>query len=90
MTTKHTEGPWAATLLNNMASKYWWSVSSLDGLGNTICNTPNNNSEAEANARLIAAAPELLEALEELLRFLPDHESEQAKKAIAIISKAKH
>jgi hypothetical protein len=86
---KHTYGPWSATLLDSRASKYWWSISSMDGLGQTVCNTPNNTAESEANARLISAAPELLEALEDLLRFLPDHESNQAKKAIDAISKAK-
>lgn len=61
METKHTKGEWEASQENMRASKYWWQIRT--GMGAVICNTPDNSSESEANAKLIAAAPDLLEAL---------------------------
>jgi hypothetical protein len=55
----HTPGPWSA---DKWAPGY--SVSAPDS-HHTICNLTDCNN-AEANARLIAAAPELLEALKGL------------------------
>ena len=61
-TTKHTPGPWTSQGLAIVASDrsfvcrvYPW------------CADPQDAECAKANARLIAAAPELLEALEETL-----------------------
>jgi len=79
---KHTPGPWAAISMNNRASKYWWSISGMDGLGDVVCNTPNNNASDEANAKLIAAAPELLEALQQLRIDLNSNMIETARKRI--------
>ncbi len=68
--SKHTPGPWSA--------KDWRVCSGIDIDGNlipgrtcsVICDTANNKasrtSENKANAKLIAAAPELLEALRDL------------------------
>lgn len=70
MNSEHTRGPWAATH-TDPAEGYdcWWI---------TACPASNQEKEIatvsggfphdkhEANARLIAAAPELLEALEAL------------------------
>jgi hypothetical protein len=53
---------------------------------------PDNQAEAEANARLIAAAPEMLAALEELCadKYLADPiNADRMGKAKAAISKAK-
>lgn len=52
----HTPGPWTARKHTDTAG---WTVSS----GNSIASVPpqRGEGEAEANARLIAAAPELLE-----------------------------
>lgn len=61
MTTKHTHGPWIATGWENII------VNSAQGV--TLCLAPQG-AEGEtlktiqANARLIAAAPDLLAALE--------------------------
>lgn len=72
--TQHTPGPWIADLetypiMVSSQSETWPLV---DELGNKegrtgvfIANTGDN----KANARLIAAAPELLEALEQLMRW---------------------
>lgn len=57
MTTKHTQAPWIANS---------WFVDSINGRGIvTGVDCPDNDKENIANALLIAAAPELLEALEE-------------------------
>ena len=62
MSAQHTPGPWA---YNGATDIY-----SVDA-GFTICELYREyliTGQAQANARLIAAAPELLEALEKLLR----------------------
>jgi hypothetical protein len=45
------------------------SIPDIDGkcVANCICHVASSNDNAEANARLIAAAPEMLEALEDIL-----------------------
>lgn len=57
----------------------------------TIANIPRRQTipeaEARANARLIAAAPELLEALEEVIRGVPDT-WEGVQKAKVALAKA--
>jgi hypothetical protein len=48
---------------------------------------PDNQAEAKANARLIAAAPEMLAALESLTH--PMASDEDLQNALAVIAKAK-
>jgi predicted RNA-binding protein Jag len=48
---------------------------------------PDNQAEAEANARLIAAAPEMLEALQSLTH--PMASDEDLQNALAVIAKVK-
>jgi hypothetical protein len=38
-----------------------------------ICNKQESDEEAEANAKLIASAPELLEALLEVIKYMTAH-----------------
>jgi hypothetical protein len=59
--SKHTEGPWRLDGFKNLVQ----SISN-EGISIRCCvSIPNyKHPEAEANAQLIAAAPELLEALE--------------------------
>ncbi len=76
MMTKHTPGPWAAT----RESAATWTVGSVDF--GTICNLHDPYridmglaAQIGQDAQLIAAAPDLLEALEtiaELAGNLPD------------------
>ena len=75
-TTKHTPGPWR-----------YYTESQPDGcpivgsggpmvamLAHSV-NHPDQSDEANANAYLIAAAPELLEALECLLAAVEQHDT---------------
>lgn len=78
---KHTPGPWEITESANaivvmgpnaqhvviipLFKEYAWSKEEWEGL-----NLEEKNKVSIANARLIAAAPELFEALENLMDFL--------------------
>lgn len=69
---KHTPGPWFAE-----ANDSYWEVNPLNGgedgtpfsVANVCCSAPGfrDGGLQEANARLIAAAPELLQSLNEIL-----------------------
>ena len=87
--TTHTPGPWGITL--DCMDTF---VSARDG--KTICEIAHSRDftdpaeECCANATLIAAAPELLDALEGLLNALHSHTTHPAiKSALAAIAKAK-
>ena len=79
MNAKHTPGPWTARI--NDWSR--WDILYAKGILASVSKSddpasPTPVSEIEANARLIAAAPELLAALELLLAFHePDSLSDQ-------------
>lgn len=57
----HTPGPWFAHQLNIYGPDTDWIGKAL------ICERQPSGHPSEANARLMAAAPELLEALKECL-----------------------
>ena len=105
-TVKHTPGPWARH------PSYPWIIKqdlrpiaeAEDGV--TVCNTTAHESsgffptpgEGRANACLIAAAPELLDALEELIDIVEDAIAQRSAKdldsftlqpAKALVAKAK-
>ena len=89
---KHTQGNWKEYKGNIVTESK--SELPIDFDAN-ICKLNTFLEEAEANAKLIAAAPELLEALEETtntLKFLSEHLTEAGKmelqKALLIIQKA--
>ncbi len=72
---KHTKGEWTATMDD---------VYSLEDcvIGNIICDAPKSNKSYEnweANAKLISAAPDLLESLIQLIDF-PIEDIEHYKK----------
>lgn len=94
MKTEHTPGPWAYAGNGNIttqAAHYGFTVASVDTFtGRSCC----PDEERRANARLIAAAPDMLAALEGLLTNAPAPKSvkqdyhymvsrEAAKRAIA-------
>ena len=73
MVTKHTPGPWVAD--DNEGFSMWKIYSRMSPSGSwvqgpCVAKVIGDSAEADANARLIAAAPELLEALEKALDAL--------------------
>lgn len=62
--SQHTPGPWEAGQWNNT-----WETAKVRHVltGNILADVFGKSPVATANARLIAAAPELLEALRELV-----------------------
>lgn len=83
METKHTPGPWSIT-----ESATHITVRNMEG--DAVFHDEKRLDGVIEDARLIAAAPELLEALEGLLHALPSattHPAIQAAKAA--IAKAK-
>ena len=83
-TAKHTPGPWYATTMG----KAGWVDVFAHGVDIPIAST--RHQDQEANARLIAAAPELLEALQSVLDNCLDSEGlcTAHAKARAAIAKA--
>lgn len=77
----HTAGPWRFMLISEKS----WNVGVYDNTGSTIATikVPSKFSAPrhDANARLIAAAPELLEALERSLNWLCSYPGEGAMNA---------
>jgi hypothetical protein len=76
---KFTPGPW------EMGDDF--QVQTVDKHGYEIAEMRIDVPEYEANARLIAAAPDLLEALENLENdsgSIPDHAWQRVKAAIAL------
>lgn len=72
MGTKHTPGPWVvvragnSTLIRSDSQRGYFAK--IEG----AC-AGAHGAEGEANARLIAAAPDLLEALKKALPLLEEH-----------------
>lgn len=87
MKTKHTKGEWEYKYNSIYAKK-------INGKSFEVCrfhgySAPGMNHDLEANAKLIASAPDLLEALIELYNSLPDgYESECLPKVRNAIKKA--
>jgi hypothetical protein len=93
MKANHTPGPWH---LSNLAANGEQEISisrsyESGGASVAVVESSRDHSRLLADARLIAAAPDLLEALEELLadRYLADPiNADRMKKARAAIAKA--
>ena len=70
METKHTKGEWNYKKFDITKIQYSYSIQSSNG--DTICkmlrDDSDDNKTEEANAKLIAASPDLLEALMELIK----------------------
>lgn len=81
-TTNHTPGPWALSPYNNIMSR--------NGTIAKIEQMPGNyDSEQEANAHLIASAPDLLSALQAVMdEHWSGHIFGSWEAALAAIAKA--
>lgn len=63
---KHTKGNWKLNKDNTIRGEKGQFIAQ-------ICSADNNDNEREANARLIAAAPEMLEMLVKLRTWYEDN-----------------
>ena len=90
MSTKHTPGPWEA--VGNLVRSPMVQPQGLSkGVQIAECRDAyflSHTEESRANARLIAAAPELLEVAqmilaEDLLDFLPEEYASKVRAAVA-------
>ena len=85
-THTHTQGSWHPVTLGASPDHSWAIDSELHEVAR-LSEWPDNQAEAEANARLIASAPELLEALQSLTH--PMASDEDLQNALAVIAKVK-
>lgn len=81
---KHTPGPWEA--VKHSSDKFWY-VKHKNSNNAIVIYDAGTESETGANAKLIAAAPEMLEALEMIL-FNHDNSEDFFKKATEAYNKA--
>jgi hypothetical protein len=97
--TKHTPGPWEMRVrqhVDELQSPIGESIHVTSYMGKIdVCQTDNWNPDYKANARLIASAPELLEALKRAEECMTENDAEKhgtitedTKKIRRIISKA--
>lgn len=93
--TKHTAGPWKVEqwkyrndMDRDVITNGSHAVCSMEGVWLDDARHDEMIAVAKANARLIAAAPELLESLERLATFYAN-EDEEATRALALVAKAK-
>jgi hypothetical protein len=74
---KHTPGPWeleAGRTLRTRSGTFYLTYGTEPKTGKWSFDSP---TELDANARLIAAAPDMLEALEDVLLMLQDMPTER-------------
>lgn len=102
MSTKHTPGPWSYRKAQTHPTSKVYSYEVFTPAYDVASATPHVGIRKEADARLMAAAPDLLEALEEMLAVAPsrapaagvivgieDRHANAISKARAAIAKAK-
>lgn len=95
METKHTPGPWR---IGTPGPNGCYTIGTVRGLMTAMIahsrNEPDQAIEAEANARLIAAAPCLLEALQALEQikdiWLPQEAEEGFAEEMYMLHKARN
>lgn len=94
---QHTKGPWNSVQMG--VNRFYYSIETYEE-GKPIAETATivKNENTEANARLIAAAPDLLQALEDAVGYLEletdlygfNRHQEAIDKAKAVLTKAKN
>lgn len=67
--TEHTPGPWKAAHLGDSIAILGTRAEDPEPDGRTVAEIFDTDTEATADARLIAAAPDLLAALEWIVEF---------------------
>lgn len=77
--TSHTPGPWEAKPTGPWDGWDGWSVE--DAFGSVVCDAHGSqfSGTREANARLIAASPDLLEALQSVWLWAENQSDAQSK-----------
>lgn len=80
--SKHTPGPWHVILSDNatphVTHEHGYNFTDISDVSSRVCVMPAEitySYNSLANARLIAAAPELLEALEEVVAVFESNPS---------------
>ena len=68
MKTKHTKGEWGIRFKRRIGYNASHTIIYADkeGIAENICEFDGQNKQIEANAKLIAAAPEMLDALQKM------------------------
>ena len=69
MTNKHTPGPWNWNLNTHDLEYHYATINNANGGVAVVTGFVNYAEKATANAKLIAAAPQLLEACKEAFRM---------------------
>ena len=83
--SQHTPGPWSARIYGGWDTPRIWSD---EGSIAMIQHHASSPAEGEANAKLIAAAPDLLASVKELLNCIDSNRDwEEAKRARAALTK---
>jgi hypothetical protein len=85
--TTHTPGPWSTRPIHGNPQSFYLAAPSGELMAEIWATTHLRDDVLYANAKLIAAAPELLAALQHLMRY-DFGDSEGAKEARAAIAKA--
>ena len=86
LVAKYTPGPWC---VNGHSPIGGILVSTANGVDICICDGPNGSGKAEANARLIAAAPDMLAALESACDAVRPFAADDAKDLPAWVKQAR-
>jgi hypothetical protein len=88
---KHTPGPWVKGWYDDVLDEIVIQTYEGEYVASIDCDGAYEGRIAaciDANARLIAAAPDMLEALREARPYVPDHHGPVAYKVDAAIAKA--
>jgi hypothetical protein len=90
MTEQHTPGPWTADVVRFNSYTLRIIKAGTDWIAHVHTQSTESDIPRDvSNARLIAAAPELLEALEGYISDCTNDECERCIKARSVIAKAR-